>query len=731
MANNIIDSIQLSGVTYDIQGEITIDAAFDSGSTNPVENRVITPAVTKHFEGEYPTEYTGGYSGGTYVGGFSAATYEESASYVIRNTTYITRMYKDGIRLKFIDAEGVETEVFACSASTYYNKVYNPPSSYATITIDTVGKNIEITPLDNYKLSYVCFYEYYDNNLTTNIANAFSATSYQSFDKTAIQLIDDLSAQKQDKIPISAGTGINSIIENNINNTASGQNSHAEGTTTLAGGSSSHAEGSYTSALTDSSHAEGSTTLANGRYSHAEGNRTKANGMHSHAEGSYTNANGMASHAEGYWTTAATDYSHTEGYQTITTNQSEHASGQYNVSNSATTTFGDSGNTLFSVGNGDWSARHNAFEIRQNGDIYLSSGGTDIKLQDHLGGGSSYTAGDGIDITNDVISVTGKVDTSTYNTFTAATDTALASKADTATTYTKTETDNLVTAATSTKQDTLVSGTNIKTINNESLLGSGNITIQGGGNPTVELTQAEYDALVTAGTVSADTYYIITDAQAGDLTNYYTKTETNTLLGGKQATLVSGTNIKTINNESILGSGNIDIQGGGGGGKAIEAGRGIAITTGETADTVSFDLPISAGTNVLGVVANAIKMGENTTASSVCSFAMGSSTFANGYRSFAGGVASRARAESTFAYGYFVDSLQFCETAFGRYNVSNKANSTWGDSGNTLFSVGNGTADNARHNAFEIRQNGDIYITINGQDVKLQDILLQLSGTTS
>ena len=30
------------------------------------------------------------------------------------------------------------------------------------------------------------------------------------------------------------------------------------------------------------------------------------------------------------------------------------------------------------------------------------------------------------------------------------------------------------------KQDALVSGTNIKTVNNESLLGSGNITIQGG-----------------------------------------------------------------------------------------------------------------------------------------------------------------------------------------------------------------------------------------------------------
>ena len=47
---------------------------------------------------------------------------------------------------------------------------------------------------------------------------------------------------------------------------------------------------------------------------------------------------------------------------------------------------------------------------------------------------------------------------------------------------------------------------------------------------------------------------------------YYTETEVDTALSGKQATLVSGTNVKTINNESILGSGNITIQGGSGGG---------------------------------------------------------------------------------------------------------------------------------------------------------------------
>ena len=76
---------------------------------------------------------------------------------------------------------------------------------------------------------------------------------------------------------------------------------------------------------------------------------------------------------------------------------------------------------------------------------------------------------------------------------------------------------------------------------------------------TVELTQAEYDGLAVK---NPNTYYIITDAQGGDLSNYYTKGETDTLLGEKQPTLVSGTNLKTINNESLLGEGNIDIQGG-------------------------------------------------------------------------------------------------------------------------------------------------------------------------
>lgn len=50
--------------------------------------------------------------------------------------------------------------------------------------------------------------------------------------------------------------------------------------------------------------------------------------------------------------------------------------------------------------------------------------------------------------------------------------------------------------------------------------------------------------------------------QHQDLSGYYNKGEVDAALATKQATLVSGTNIKTINNESLLGGGNIEIAAG-------------------------------------------------------------------------------------------------------------------------------------------------------------------------
>lgn len=49
----------------------------------------------------------------------------------------------------------------------------------------------------------------------------------------------------------------------------------------------------------------------------------------------------------------------------------------------------------------------------------------------------------------------------------------------------------------------------------------------------------------------------------------YDDTELRNTIASKQEALVSGTNIKTINNQSILGSGNITIEGGGGSSESL------------------------------------------------------------------------------------------------------------------------------------------------------------------
>lgn len=69
-----------------------------------------------------------------------------------------------------------------------------------------------------------------------------------------------------------------------------------------------------------------------------------------------------------------------------------------------------------------------------------------------------------------------------------------------------------------------------------------------------------------------------------------------------QETLVSGTSIKTINNESLLGSGNITISGGGGSGEAnvIES---ISINgTAQTVASKNVDLAVPVSSTITSIV---------------------------------------------------------------------------------------------------------------------------------
>lgn len=105
------------------------------------------------------------------------------------------------------------------------------------------------------------------------------------------------------------------------------------------------------------------------------------------------------------------------------------------------------------------------------------------------------------------------------------------------------------------KQDLLVSGTNIKTINNQSILGEGNIEISDYYTKTEADTKfASKDELTAVETVANNA-----DTKADTATSRVESVET--ALNNKQDTLVSGTNIKTINSQSIIGSGDLAISG--------------------------------------------------------------------------------------------------------------------------------------------------------------------------
>ena len=111
-------------------------------------------------------------------------------------------------------------------------------------------------------------------------------------------------------------------------------------------------------------------------------------------------------------------------------------------------------------------------------------------------------------------------------------------------------------SALSSKQDTLVSGTNIKTINGETILGSGNLVIQSGTSNWDDIQgKPQFAEVATSGN-----YNDLTNKPTiPDVSDLATKQE----IAGKQDTLVSGTNIKTINGNSVLGAGDITIQAGG------------------------------------------------------------------------------------------------------------------------------------------------------------------------
>ena len=150
----------------------------------------------------------------------------------------------------------------------------------------------------------------------------------------------------------------------------------------------------------------------------------------------------------------------------------------------------------------------------------------------------------------------------------------------------------------------------------------------------------------------------------------------------------------------------------------INVGRKAGSTVGEKSTAEGFGT-IASGywSHAEGVGATA--SGNSSHAEGGGTIASDSDSHAEGYNTIASGKASHAEGLSTVASGYYSHAEgentianNKAEHASGSYNVSNE---------DTLFSIGDGTAEDARHNAFEITKTGG---KLHDKDIAVKDDII-------
>ena len=215
------------------------------------------------------------------------------------------------------------------------------------------------------------------------------------------------------------------------------------------------------------------------------------------------------------------------------------------------------------------------------------------------------------------------------------------------------------------KQDTLVSGTNIKTINGNSVLGSGDLTIGGGGIPYI----ASYDTSATA-----------TASGLGSLAlKAATASGTNSLAFGGSGVNVSGTNAIGL-------------------GSSVSGNYGVAIGSGNSNKTEGC---ITIGRNIVGGNTGSILIGYEATCESesygIHSVAIGNSAKATGdYNVVLGYNAQASTTASTVDKSYGRRTVVIGSNASSYYNSTGGENVLVGYSakayGNRIVCIGYNTS---------------------------------------
>ena len=467
------------------------------------------------------------------------------------------------------------------------------------------------------------------------------------------------------------------IFNDYTHNVATGNFSHSEGKQNTVNGEASHAEGYGNTINAIHAHAEGHTNTVSADDSHAEGQGNSVSGEYAHVEGYHTNVLSNAGHAEGNTTIVSAVNAHAEGNSTYvhSTAENSHAegTGSYTKGVNAHAENSSYANGKNSHSGGEATAGGvNSFAHGVKGT--LASGVNSIALVSGTASGSNSIAFTGTASGNSSISLDGT-----------------ASGANSV---------SIQGTAKSTDSVAIGQGSIAETGQGAMALIKGHATGQQSLATNASSASGTNSVAMNASSATNTQSFAVNNSTSSGInsasTNKGNASGENSI--STNISTASGVNSAALNNGNASGEGSVAMN------YSKATGKGsVAIGLGTIA---SGEYSLSQGHETRANNHDSHAEGYGTHASGDQSHTEGIVTTTNGLASHAEGQGSTTGTNATAAHaeGSYTIANNESEHAQGKYNVSDTENS------GTLFTIGNGTANDKRHNVVGIYHNGDINI---------------------
>ena len=491
------------------------------------------------------------------------------------------------------------------------------------------------------------------------------------------------------------------IFNDYTHNVATGNFSHSEGKQNTVNGEASHAEGYGNTINAIHAHVEGHTNTVSADDSHAEGQGNSVSGEYAHAEGYKNKVQSNAGHAEGNTTIVSAVNAHTEGNSTYvhSTAENSHAEGigSYTKGANAHAENSSYANGKNSHSGGEATAGGvNSFAHGVKGT--LASGVNSVAFVSGTASGSNSIAFDGTASGSSSIAMKGTASGSNSIAFTGTASGENSISLD----GTASGSNSVSIQGTAKSTDSVAIGQGAIAEIGQGAMGliKGHATGQQSLATNASSASGTNSVAMNASSATNTQSFAVNNSTASGMnsasTNKGTASGENSI--STNISTATGVNSAALNNGNASGEGSVAMN------YSKATGKGsVAIGLGTIA---SGEYSLSHGHETRANNHDSHAEGYGTNASGDQSHAEGIVTTTNGLASHAEGQGSTTGTNATAAHaeGSYTIANNESEHAQGKYNVSDTENS------GTLFTIGNGTANNKRHNVVGIYHNGDINI---------------------